>query len=134
MADTPSLENIAKNFIYTLQHRNKAEDLLAFYHPEVEQTEFPNALTPQTVVRKLSDLKAGAERGKQVLQKEEYEVLRSFTMDNCVIIEAVWTGTLAIPIGNTPIGGQMKAYFAQFYEFKDGKIIRQRNYDCFEPF
>lgn len=28
----------------------------------------------------------------------------------------------------------MKAYFAQFYEFKDDKIIHQRNYDCFEPF
>jgi hypothetical protein len=51
-----------------------------------------------------------------------------------VIIEAIWTGTLAIPLGNIPIGGQMKAWFAQFYEFKDGKIIKQRNYDCFEPF
>jgi hypothetical protein len=26
----------------------------------------------------------------------------------------------------------MKAFFAVFLEFLEGKIIRQRNYDCFE--
>jgi hypothetical protein len=26
----------------------------------------------------------------------------------------------------------MKAFFAVFLEFREGKIIRQRNYDCFE--
>jgi hypothetical protein len=25
----------------------------------------------------------------------------------------------------------MKAFFAVFLEFREGKIIRQRNYDCF---
>jgi ketosteroid isomerase-like protein len=69
-----------------------------------------------------------------VLQKEKYDIVKSYTIGNTVIIEAVWTGTLAIPLGNIPIGGEMKAYFAQFYEFQDGKIIKQRNYDCFEPF
>lgn len=28
----------------------------------------------------------------------------------------------------------MVAHYAQFFEFKDGKIFRQRNYDYFEPF
>jgi hypothetical protein len=26
----------------------------------------------------------------------------------------------------------MRARFAQFFEFRDGLIVRQRNYDCFE--
>jgi len=43
-------------------------------------------------------------------------------------------GTLAIFIGNLPAGGEMTAYFAQLFESRDGKIYRQRNYDCFEPF
>jgi ketosteroid isomerase-like protein len=30
-------------------------------------------------------------------------------------------------------GGAMKARFAVSLEFQDGKIVRQRNYDCFEP-
>lgn len=128
------LSQIAEEFIMTLQTRNSAEELIRFYHPEIEQIEFPNTLTKNKAVRNLEDLKLASERGKKVLQKEEYEIIKSYSFDNVVIIEALWTGTLAIPLGNIPAGGQMKAYFAQFYEFKDNKIIKQRNYDCFEPF
>ena len=50
------------------------------------------------------------------------------------MIEAVWTAELAIPLGKLAPGDQMKAWFAQVYEFREGKIFAQRNYDCFEPF
>ncbi|WP_417861383.1 nuclear transport factor 2 family protein [Winogradskyella sediminis] len=129
-----NLNQIAEDFIKILQSRNSAEELIRFYHQDIEQIEFPNTLTKNKAVRNLEDLKLASERGKKVLQKEEYEIIKSYSFGNTVIIEAIWTGTLAIPIGNIPIGGQMKAYFAQFYEFKDNKIIKQRNYDCFEPF
>jgi hypothetical protein len=50
-----------------------------------------------------------------------------------VAIEAIWTGTLAIGLGSLKPGDKMRARFAQFFEFRDGLIVRQRNYDCFEP-
>jgi hypothetical protein len=128
------IKAIANQFIRTLEHRKSADDLLQFYHPDIKQIEFPNTVTKNRTVRTLADLKEASEKGKQLLQKEEYEVLNSWSFENTVIIEAIWTGTLAVPMGNIPVGGQMKAYFAQFYEFKDGKIFKQRNYDCFEPF
>lgn len=129
-----NLDQITRDFIKTLQNRNSAEEILKFYHRDIEQIEFPNTLTTNKAVRSFEDLKLASEKGKTVLQKEELEIIKSYSFQNTVIIEAVWTGTLAIPIGNIPAGGQMKAYFAQFYEFEDNKIIRQRNYDCFEPF
>jgi hypothetical protein len=128
------IKTIAINFIKTLENRSSADELLEFYHPDIEQIEFPNTVTKNTAVRSLNDLKEASQKGKKILLKEEYEVLRSFTFENTVIIEATWIGTLAIPLGNIPVGGQMKAHFAQFYEFEEGKIIKQRNYDCFEPF
>ncbi|MEP7317317.1 MAG: nuclear transport factor 2 family protein [Panacibacter sp.] len=128
------IKKIALEFIEVLQHRTNAEQLLGFYHNDVQQIEYPNAITKNTAIRNPDDLKAASERGKAVMQKEVYEVIKSYTFENTVIIEALRTGILAIPIGNIPAGGEMKAYFAQVYEFKDGKIIRQRNYDCFEPF
>jgi ketosteroid isomerase-like protein len=131
---TPDIQTIAADFLHTLQNRTSFQDLLRFYHADIEQIEFPNTLTKNKVVRTLADLQDASERGKTVLQKEEYDIIKSYTFGNTVIIEAVWTGTLAMPIGSIPIGGQLKAYFAQFFEFADGKIIRQRNYDCFEPF
>ncbi|MCW5880063.1 MAG: hypothetical protein KIS91_03900 [Anaerolineae bacterium] len=47
-------------------------------------------------------------------------------------MEVLWTGILAIPVGSIPVGGEMRAHFAVFIDFRDGKIVRQHNYDCFE--
>ena len=128
------LKQQVTRFIQMVEQRRSADELAEFYHPDIEQTEFPNAVTKNTAVRNLADLRAASERGKKVLVKEEYEILKIYTEENTAILEAVWKGTIAIPLGNIPAGGQLKAYFAQFFEFKDGKIYRQRNYDCFEPF
>jgi len=49
-----------------------------------------------------------------------------------VALEAEWVGTLAAAFGTIPAGGQMKAFLAVFLDFRDGKIIKQRNYDCYE--
>jgi ketosteroid isomerase-like protein len=50
-----------------------------------------------------------------------------------VVLEVEWTGTLSVPLGSLPAGGQMRARFAVFLDFRDGKIAQQRNYDCFQP-
>ena len=53
--------------------------------------------------------------------------------NNSAAIEVLWTGTLAMSFGNLSAGSKMRAHSAMFFEFKDGKIASQRNYDCFEP-
>jgi ketosteroid isomerase-like protein len=128
------LTKTVEKFLKTLENRESFDELLPFYHPQVEQVEFPNLLTTNKTTRSLEDLKLAAKKGKNVLQSEQYEIKNQFTFGSTVIVEAVWTGILAIPIGKLKAGDEMKAYFAQFYEFRDGKIINQRNYDCFVPF
>lgn len=129
-----SNEKTVLDYLKMLEQRKTSIELENFYHPEVEQVEFPNAVTKTTTMRSLNDLKDASEKGSKLLTKEEYEVKHIFSIDNTVVLECIWRGTLAIPLGNIPIGGQMIAHFAQIFEFKDGKIFRQRNYDCFEPF
>lgn len=41
-------------------------------------------------------------------------------------------GILAVPLGTTPAGAALKAHLAMFFEISDGRISRQRDYDCFE--
>jgi ketosteroid isomerase-like protein len=65
---------------------------------------------------------------------QTFEILGSVAQGDTVVLETLWTGTLAIPVGSLPAGGRMKARFAVFFEMRDGKIARQRNYDCFDPF
>jgi len=45
-----------------------------------------------------------------------------------------WTGTLAVALGTLAPDAEMRARFAVFIDLRDGKIVRQRNYDCFEAF
>jgi hypothetical protein len=127
-------EKIVVEFLKMVQERQSSDELEQFFHSEVEQIEYPNAVVKNTVTRNLQDLKDGADRGKMILSKEEYEIKNLYSFDNVVILEAIWKGTLSVPIGNISVGEKMIAHFAQFFEFKDGKIHRQRNYDCFEPF
>lgn len=127
-------EKIVEAFLKALETRQSFDEIEKFYHPDVEQTEYPNAIIKNIAVGKLSDLKAASVRGKKALLKEEYEIKNIFSVDNTVILEAIWKGTLAVSIGNIRAGEVMTAYFAQFFEFKDGKIYRHRSYDCFEPF
>jgi len=126
-------EKVVINFLKMLQTRNSSKELDEFYHPEIEQTEFPNALTKELTKRGIQDLKAASEKGAQVLKSESYDVQNLVSTKDTVILECIWTGTLAIPIGTLQPDDKMKAYFAQIFEFKDGKIFRQRNYDCFQP-
>src|SRR5579871_4388671 len=87
------IRTIANQFIKTLEHRKSSDELLAFYHPDIKQIEFPNTVTKNRTVRNLTDLKEAAEKGRKVMLKEEYEVLNTWTFENTVIIEAIWTGT-----------------------------------------
>ena len=129
-----NLIHLVEKFLKTLETRTDFEELIPFYHPDVEQIEYPNLLTIVKTCRSLDDLRDAAEKGKGVLQSEKYEIINKYTSESVVIVEVVWRGVLGIPIGKLKPGDTMKAYFAQFYEFKDGRIIRQRNYDCFEHF
>jgi hypothetical protein len=128
------LLKITRNFIKAIEQGKTGEELDKFYHKDIEHITYPNVLTKNLTKRNLDELKEASERGKSILSKQTYDILRSHVVGKTVILEAIWTGTLNIAIGQTPAGGKMKAHFAQFFEFKNGKIIGQRNYDCFETF
>jgi hypothetical protein len=69
MLMSQQLDKIAEEFIKTLQNRNSAEELIRYYHKDIEQIEFPNTLTKNTAIRNLEDLKLASERGKKVLER-----------------------------------------------------------------
>jgi len=107
---------------------------LRFFADDVVQVEFPNRLLPNGATRDLAALRDAAERGRKVMTAQRFEVLNAITSGDQVAVEALWTGTLAVPLGSIPAGGQMRARFAIFLTYRDGKIVRQHNYDCFDLF
>lgn len=134
-ADREALNvNQARRYLAALETFAQGEDLAAYFTPEVEQIEFPNRLVPQGATRGLRDLLDGAIKGAKVLKQASYEILNVLAQGDQVFLEVQWTGILAMPIGQLLTGDSMRARFAVVLEFHDGKIAKQRNYDCFDAF
>jgi ketosteroid isomerase-like protein len=109
-------------------------DILAFYHPDVVMEEFPNRIVPNGAVRDLAALKEANARGRNVVRAQRYDVRNVVESGDQLVLEVLWTATFTIPFGTLAAGDEMRAHFAMVLEFRDGKIHRQRNYDCYEPF
>lgn len=125
---------LARRYLAAIEAGAVGDDLRAFYSPDVEQIEFPNRLVPSGARRDLAALLDGAVRGQKVLREQRYEVSAAYADGDAVVLEVLWVGTLAIEIGSVPAGGEMRAHFCVVLEITDGRIVRQRNYDCFVPF
>ncbi|GGW67342.1 nuclear transport factor 2 family protein [Streptomyces xantholiticus] len=108
------------------------EELRAFFHPDATHHELPNALFPDGNLRDLAGLCAAAEAGRAGLGMQSFEVLNALAVGDQVALEVLWVGTTAVPLGDLPAGHTLRAHIAVFLEFRDGKIIAQRNYDCYE--
>jgi ketosteroid isomerase-like protein len=122
---------VARRYLESVGQPNAAT--LSFFTEDVVQVEFPNRLVPEGATRDLAGLREAAVRGSKVMTAQRYEVLNAVASGDQVAVEANWIGTLAVPFGSIPAGGEMRARFAIFLTFRDGKIVRQHNYDCFDP-
>ena len=108
-------------------------DLAALVTTDIVMEQFPNRIYPQGLRGTLSQMSDGFERGRMLLSKQTYEIKNAVVNGDSVAVEVLWTGTLAVSLGNLPPGSQMRCHSAMFFQFKDGQIESQRNYDCFEP-
>jgi len=127
-------ENIemAKRYLQRLSEGATAEDLGMFLAPDIVQQEFPNRLLPNGATRNLDAMKEGRRRGLALLREERFEVVNIFASGENVAAEVIWTGTVREQAGPFAAGQVLRAHFAVFMEFENGRIVRQRNYDCFD--
>lgn len=130
--EAANLEIISR-YLQALTDGAPAEALAAFFDKEVIQHEFPNRLVPGGAKRDLAALLASAEQGKKVIRKQRYEVRSAIAKGDRAALEVDWSGILARPLGALPEGYEMRARFAVFFVLREGRILSQHNYDCFEP-
>jgi ketosteroid isomerase-like protein len=109
-------------------------DFAVHLDPEVIFEELPNRVTPKGGRADLAAMRAGAERGQALLASQTYEVLGGFAAGAQVVLEVKWTGVLKIALGSLAPGDALTAQCAMIFELRDGRILRQRNYDCYAPF
>jgi predicted ester cyclase len=122
---------IVTAYIQAIEAR-RTDEVAGYQHPEYENLEHPNKLNPAGKRYDLAASRGAAERGRQVIASERYEIRSMIVEGDRAAVQMVWSGTLAIAAGPLPAGHVMRAQICTVIELKDGKIWRQEQYDCFE--
>ena len=131
---TEDPRTFVKEYIGAIEAGATGDALARFFTADVEQEEFPNRLMPAGATRNLAAILEGAERGQVVMRKQEFQIHNVVSSGSTIVVELTWLGTLAIAIGTLTPGDQMRARFCIVLELENGRIHRQRNYDCFDAF
>jgi ketosteroid isomerase-like protein len=127
------LHELAARYVRALEAFD-VEALRELVHPQMAQVELPNRLNPKGQTSDAADLLARMQKSTAVLSAQRYTIHHAIEQGDHLALEVGWAGTLRVPLGTLAPGDEMRASFAVFLEVRDGKVIRQRNYDCFEPF
>lgn len=108
----------------------------ALLHPEMRFHELPNRIRPKGGVDSLEAMRVGFRRAAEgkVLRGQRYIIAEVIEAGDRVVVEARWEGDLVIPLGRLQPGDMLVAHLCMVFRLQDGRIIEQRNYDCYEDF
>lgn len=101
---------------------------------DIVQTEKPNRLYAGGQVRGRAEMLRDLPRGKALLRSQAYPISTILGAGDRVVVETRWTGTLNVPVGALQPGDAMVAHICMVFTLRDGRIISQVNYDCYEDF
>lgn len=111
-----------------------AQGMEGVLHPEFVQIELPNALNKNGQRSSRDECFTRMKTAKAILSAQKFDLTNHCESGDKLFVECVWTGTMAMDAGPLKKGQALKASFCMAFDFKDGMLHRQRNYDCFEPF
>lgn len=103
-------------------------------HEDMVQTEHPNLLVPRGRQRRKAEMLADLKRATTVLRRQSFAIASLVAEKNRVALEARWEGEMAVPLKTLRAGDRLAAQIAILFRIESGQILRQANYDCFEPF
>ncbi len=103
-----------------------------FFAEDVEQIEMPNAFKPEGLHRDLRALKADLAKSKGIVEQQRYDILNIVARGDVVVLEMVWHGTVVSELPPLKAGRKLRAQCMAIFEFKEGKVVKLRNYDCFD--
>ena len=108
----------------------------ALLHPDMTFHELPNRIRPRGGTDDLRAVQEGFKRAAEgkVLRRQRFIITDLIEAGDRVVVEARWEGDVAIPIGRLQPGDTMIAHICMLFRLVDGRIIEQRNYDCYEDF
>jgi ketosteroid isomerase-like protein len=126
-------ERLVCDLLQAITDDAPADEVAAYFHPDAEQVELPNLMRPHGHTRPLAEMIHGYRAGSGFLMRQAYDIHHVVDDGERLAVQLRWTATTAVDAGALPAGTELVAHVAIFYEFKDGRILRQSSYDCYEP-
>lgn len=114
--------------------RFDVETVARLYHADVVQTEHPNRLYPKGQVRDRATMLRDLPKGKAVLRSQRYPIEAILASGDMVTVQTRWEGILNVPLGRLQPGDTMVAHICMVMTLRDGQVVAQTNYDCYEDF
>ena len=130
MTDSTSLDQVL-GFIRAVEAGGGAAELRPFLTEDFQLTEWPHALSKTGSTRSLAETLAGADHSKQIVTNQIFEVVRTTSQENRVVLEMNWSATLLLDLPHWDRGDIIRARSTAVFELRDGLIASQDTYDCY---
>jgi ketosteroid isomerase-like protein len=131
--ETENLKTV-REYLQALERGEAGEALARFFHPDAVFEQLPNRIYPKGGRTDARGALENSKKGLQLLRRQRYEVLGAVASGDRVAMEVDWRGELAVPMGQLSPGAELHAVCGMFIQLRDGRIVSQRNYDCYDPF
>lgn len=111
----------------------RAEDLQAVLDESIVWREMPNLFAPSGRTSDYATALASFGKGREYLPEQTYVLRHAMANEDTVALEISWTGEVVKSIGTFPAGSRLSAQLAIFLRFRDGKVVSQTDYPCYDP-
>lgn len=119
-------------YLKALEDGAGADTLRGFFSPDATQLEYPNLFNPRGGENDLETILQRAEHARVLMTTQTFEIVSEMAQGPHVVLEVVWSGTLALDLDQYKSGTVLRAHLGLFFDMAEGLIKTQRNYNCFE--
>lgn len=111
-----------------------ADDLQPLLAPDLRVTEHPNPISPNGGVRDRKATIQGFLAGKNLLREQSFDVHEIVVAGDRAAARLTWRGLVGIDAGPLVAGQELVAEIASFLTVRDGQVVEQETFDCYQPF
>lgn len=109
------------------------DDLRPLLDEQIVWREMPNRFAPTGRISDFSTAAASFQKGRELVPEQTYIIRHAIASGETVAMEISWTGLVGKEIGPFAAGTHLSAELATFLRFRDGKIVSQTDYLCYDP-
>jgi ketosteroid isomerase-like protein len=134
-AQVSDVESIVRRYYGVVADLSSgADDLQPLLSPDLRVTEHPNPISPNGGVRDREATVQGFLAGKNLLREQSFDVHEIVVDGDRAAARLTWRGVVGIDAGPLVAGQELVAQIASFLTVRDGQVVEQETFDCYQPF